>query len=407
MALRKQMLIGGDRLSRVTAPAQNIMARLYERYSWTFPPLGVAFGVRLVLLFAAQIFIRILPGQPVRGLFTIWEQFDVRLYLSVVNTGYQYPVTPPMRSNVNFFPLYPIIVWIGKHILEPLFGNEADLIAGMAISWITFAIACVILYRLVSQRFDLQVALSTIVLLATFPFSFYFGAVYTESLYLLLVVVAFYGIEKHAWWLAATAALLAGATRPPGLIVGACVVIAYGLDWLQQHRPLRWNVLALALTPLGLAAYLIYCAIRFGDPFVYAKASLEGWHVGRIQLGTIDWFLQLLRHAPHWITSTSFITIVWSIYGLIFVAALVGLVFVFRIMGPVYAFFTLASIAAPILTNPVPTSLGRYIGVIFPLFIVLALPLRTRPALREVLIIGFSIFLALFSLLFVMNFPVY
>jgi Gpi18-like mannosyltransferase len=51
---------------------------------------------------------------------------------------------------------------------------------------------------MLSGRFDQQVASLTIVLLASFPFSFYYGAAYTESIYLLAVVVAFYGIEQQA-----------------------------------------------------------------------------------------------------------------------------------------------------------------------------------------------------------------
>lgn len=405
MALRKHLLVSSHTLSRAAVTVRGAMTWLFVRSSWMLPPLALAFGVRIALLLATQMFIRIIPGQPVRGLFTIWSRFDVGWYLSIVEQGYQY--RPQAASNVNFFPLYPITIWMGQHILNPIFGAQADLVAGMAISWLAFAAACVVLYRLVAQRFDHQTAITAIVLLATFPFSFYYGAAYTESLYLLLTVVAFYGVERQAWWLAGVAALFAGAVRPNGFIVGACVVLAYALDWVQQRRPLRWNVLALALTPLGTGAYFVYCAVRFGDPFAYVQVSQQERHAGRIQLGTIVWFLKLLRYANHWLATTNFNTIVWTLYGLLFVAALVGLVFVFRSLGPVYAFFTLASLAAPVLTNPVPTSLGRYISVIFPLFIVLALAVRHRSALREVLTIGCSIFLALFTFLFVMHYPVY
>jgi len=61
-----------------------------------------------------------------------------------------------------------------------------------------------------------------------------------------------------------------------------------------------------------------------------------------------------------------------------------------------------------------PQTSGKAVGSlicgiinIFPLFIVLALAVRNRPALQTVLTIGFTIFLMTFALLFVMNFPVY
>lgn len=74
------------------------------------PPLAVALGVRIVLLVAAQIAVRLIPGQSDYGLFTIWRRFHVNWYLSIVENGYQYPSFP--KSNVNFFPLYPITIWI-------------------------------------------------------------------------------------------------------------------------------------------------------------------------------------------------------------------------------------------------------------------------------------------------------
>jgi len=53
-------------------------------------------------------------------------------------------------------------------------------------------------------------------LLAAFPFAYFFGALYTESLFLLLALLAFYAIERQKWGLAACMAFVAGATRPTG-----------------------------------------------------------------------------------------------------------------------------------------------------------------------------------------------
>ena len=97
------------------------------------------------------------------------------------------------------------------------------------------------------------------------------------------MVVAFLGIERGNWWLAATGALFAGASRPTGLIVGLAVVVAYLLDWIRTGHRLRWDVLALVLTPLGVVAFFVYCWLHFGDPFAYMKASEFGWH-GHFQL---------------------------------------------------------------------------------------------------------------------------
>jgi Gpi18-like mannosyltransferase len=139
--LRKQLLVRGSKRSQAAASLQDVMTQRFERYSWMLPPLTVAFGVRIVLLVAAQIAVRLIPGQSGNGLFTIWRRFDVNWYLSIVENGYQYPGFP--KSNVNFFPLYPITIWIGQHIFSLILGVRSELLVGMGISLPAFAIACI------------------------------------------------------------------------------------------------------------------------------------------------------------------------------------------------------------------------------------------------------------------------
>lgn len=376
-----------------------------RRWRWVLLPLSIALGVRLIIFVFTQVALRLLLPHTEHDLFTIWVRYDAVWYFNIVQHGYSYPGNP--ASNVAFFPLYPILIWLGEHLLRPFFGPESLLFASMAISWMAFAAAAVALYRLTLDRFGSQVAMVAVVLLSIFPFGVFFGAPYTESLYLLLAVTAFLAIERQRWWVAGGIALFAGAVRPPGILVGVCVVLAYLLDWYTTRHPLRLDVLSLVLTPLGLFAYMFYCLVRFGDPLAYVHAVEQGWHRGGFTLGGIRQLVSLLTNPKSWIVSGDLNTIIWTLYGFAVVASVVAVYFIFRRVGPVYAFFTLASVAVPLLTNATPISLGRYISVTFPLFMILALALRDRAALRELILTTFSVLLIVSAMLFALTRGIY
>src|SRR5258708_14639405 len=58
-----------------------------------------------------------------------------------------------------------------------------------------------------------------VLLMTVFPFGFFFGLVYTESLFLLLTVLSFYGFRTRRWWLGGGAGALATATRVNGILM--------------------------------------------------------------------------------------------------------------------------------------------------------------------------------------------
>ena len=381
------------------------LTRLYKQWRWALLPLTIALGVRAIVFVFTQVALRLVAPNSEHGIFKIWKVYDANWYFDIVQNGYSY--SSHAASDVAFFPLYPILVWLGDHALEPILGSSALIVSALAISWLSFAAATVLLYRLTFDRFGRQTALLTVVLLSTFPFGVFFGAPYTESLYLFLAVAAFYAIERRMWWLAGVAALFAGAVRPPGALVGVCVVLAYALDWFTTRHSLRRDILSLALTPLGLFAYLFYCQVRFGDALIYVLAVKQGWHRGSVSLGGVRLLVDLLIHPKVWFVSGDTDTIIWTLYAFVVVASLVAVVFIYREIGPVYAFFTLASVAIPLLTTDTPISLGRYVSVVFPCFMALALHLRRHPALRELVVTGFSCLLVISAILFVQSRGIY
>ncbi len=380
------------------------LAQTLKRYEALLIPLSIALGSRAILLVAADLFMRFILkyrhlALPFTGVFSVWQRKDALWYAAIAQFGYNY--SPVAQSRANFFPLFPLLI----HLFEPIVGifpvSEPYELTGMAISWALFAGACVGLYRLTLDHFGRQVAIIAVTLLAVFPFSFYYGAAYTESIYLVLAVWAFVAIERDQWWIAAALAGIASASRPPGLLIGVCVIFAYLLDWYRTRHPLRINILALALTPLGTLAYMLYCWARWGDPLAYVKTSRAGWGGGQLQLNGVRFIAHVLRHAVSWIGTRDPNHIIVFFAILVMLGCLAVAPFTLRLLGPTYALFTFASIIAPIIDFPNANSLGRYMSVIFPLFMVLAYALRGRPILRWTLYIASSACLLLLAAFFI------
>lgn len=379
--------------------------RLVAAWGWAAAPFATAACVRIALFVLAGFAGRLLSPAHYAGWLGSWERYDSTWYISIASKGYGYTGTGP--SNVNFFPLFPISMWLVEHITRYISPHHSYVLAGMAVSWLAFAGACVVLYRLALERFGSEVARGAVLLLATFPFGYFFGAAYSESLYLFFVVLAFYGIEHRLWPLACVAAAFCGADRPPGLVVGVCVALAYALDWMRTLHGWRWDVLWLALTPLGTVAYLLYCRLRFGNALAYLTASGNGWQTGHLQLTVGHQIAHLLRHPGLWVRGTDFNTILWGLYAALIVLFVLALVPISRILGVPYALYAFASFAAPIATFPMMTSLGRYLSVVFPVFLVVAYLLRRAPGVRDGLALGGAAALGVFTVLFTLSYPVF
>src|SRR3989338_3679220 len=121
----------------------------------------------------------------------IWSfgNFDGVHYLGIAKDGYAYQFTQA------FFPFYPILI---KLVSFLTFGNL--LVAALLISNVAFLFGLIIFYKLVNKYYGERIALWSCLFLLSFPTSFYFGAVYTEGLFFLMIIAAFYLVEINKIW---------------------------------------------------------------------------------------------------------------------------------------------------------------------------------------------------------------
>ena len=111
-----------------------------------------------------------------------WAHWDGVWFVRIAADGY----AAHLHSEA-FFPLYPLLV----RAVEAGVGDYV--VAGLLVSLACYAGAMVVLFRLAGAELGERVALWSVVFVSLFPTALFFQAVYSESLFLLLTLLAF-------WW---------------------------------------------------------------------------------------------------------------------------------------------------------------------------------------------------------------
>ncbi len=338
---------------------------------------------------------------PLRGLANVLveplRQWDGLWYKLVAEQGYTGP--GDAKYQAAFWPLYPWLMDYGSRLT----GWTVDSV-GWIVSHLAFAAALVLLYRLVALDFNEAIARRTLWALALFPTAFFFSAVYTESLFLLLAVGALLAARLGNWWLAGAAGLLAALTRSYGILL----LLPFAVLFLQQYRfdLRRWlpNLIPAALPALGPAIFAYHLREAIADPLAFFTAQ-EGWDrynrapwdtlrcgvVGCFDIngdpdGATGGWLRTLLETPTWTTvadqawrfDVAQSDVLELACTLLFIGlALIGL----RALPLYYTAYLIPALVIP-LYQPSQVhalmSIPRFGLTLFPLFVVLALLVRGR-----------------------------
>lgn len=305
----------------------------------------------------------------------IWPfaNFDGVHYVRIARDGYIHQFTQA------FFPLYPLLI----KILSPLtFGNF--IVAGIVISNISFLASIMIFYKLVHQYFNQKIAYWSCLFLIFFPTSFFFAAVYTESLFFLLLVLSLFFTSQKKYLIASVFGAFASATKLVGVFLAISII---------RKR----NILPLLIIPLGLIIYMIFLKIAINDPLAFISSqgafgqNRSTSHL--IFLPQVFYrYLKILLTA-HGTSLFSAILELISIIGVI-VALLIAF---YKKMPRDWLIFSTLSVIIPTLTGTF-ISMPRYILVALPIFVVLASIKQTW--IKLTILSGFIILLLLLTVMF-------
>jgi Mannosyltransferase (PIG-V) len=192
-----------------------------------------------------------------------WNSWDAGHYVRIAESGYH--LGPGFPA---FFPLFPLLV----HLVNPVLPGDG-VVAALVVANLCAYGALAVLHRLAEHEFGPRVAQRATWYLAAFPMGFFLFIGYNESLFLLLAVGALYAGRRGHWWVAGALGALSSATRLFGLLLVAPLAIEYLRQRGWQPRRIRADVLSLALVPLGVVAYSVYCAIELGNPLAFSVAQ--------------------------------------------------------------------------------------------------------------------------------------
>ena len=362
---------------RIRKEAYGILARLFSRTEANVAISALLWRVASAVIGWIAILYVPLASPPQTTMFErpnpFWDQFtryDAGWYYQVARSGYWFVPGGPSAGigkpgKIAYFPLYPFLGgYAGR-----LFGSTpaATYFGLIAVSWLAFAAAMVVLYRLARVDVDDRRALRAVRLIAVFPFSFFFGMPYSESLFLLWSVLAFYLFRKHHWTSGGVAGAFASATRVNGILMAPSLA---WIAWRTAAPSERLRAIAgVALVAGGIAAYSVYVYHLSGNAFEWA-ASISRWdyHPGRAPWAAPMQLLARLATAPARYFRTDPLAPYDTLYGLTAIVFVAAIPFVWVRFGAAYGLFMAANLWLP-LSSGVFEGVGRYCSVLFPFFI--------------------------------------
>ena len=334
-----------------------------------------------------------------------FARWDSVWYLAIAGGGYG------GGAREAFFPLYPLVVRLaGLPLGSPLIGG---ILASTALlSRRARAAAPARRAGLRRARSRATPCSST----ALFPMSFFFSAVYSESLFLALSVGAIYAARRDRWALAGALGALAAATRSAGVLLLVPLLILYLWDTRVAARRDRdalrptccgsrscrsgWPRTALYLELAGLRCDgAVSCAGGLVSLVRRARSSVPGTASSPACRARASCCRAAASRSssrpPAAIRSSSRATTSsCSSWLVLIVAAVVG---VLRRLPAAYGAYLVAALALPLSYPVAPQplmSLPRFVAVLFPLAIWLALWMTGRVWRERLVLAAFALGLA-------------
>ena len=331
------------------------------------------------------------------GNFLHW---DATQYTAISKSGYQ------TVKATAFFPGYPLAIRTVSWVT-----HMSALTAGVLISNILFLLFLYFFIKLALLDYDWAQSRRALLLLAFYPMAYYFSGAYTESMFMLVSVLALLAMRRQQWSRAGVWGMIAAVTRNTGVLLGLPYLIEYYSKWRQSGSGSRrvkfWPVLWVVMIGIGVAAYMGYLWAAKGDPlsFIhqqknYGRGTGTPW--GTLYRGYRYGFDYLIHPRLGW-------TYVYYVTEMFFPAlVIVVLITSFRKIRWSYWVMILYSLIVPLFgpANAAPdvhstvidyfVSFSRYSLVIVPLYFGLARLLRNRWAFRVYLALSI-IFLMIFT----------
>jgi hypothetical protein len=350
--------------------------------------------------------------------------YDGGHFESIVEHGHLYD--PDKASTVAFFPGYPLLARAARDVL-----GWSTRFALVVTSNVAFVAALVLLSSYLRIRYPDDSDTTRLIILSLvglWPAGYFFRMAYSESLFLLTIVLLLLGFTRR--WPAVVLALIAGAATGVRLvgIVATGAVIIHALAEREHESSRKRLAIALGLGLLGcwgLFGYMAYQQVKFDTPIAFAlvqkhwsfHAPLPGEMQSKlVRLATFEpiWNMYVSGSSRYWgnfhATGDPFFGIMfWN--PILFVIAVLSVVY-----GCCRGWFTkpeailgIGLLLIPYVTRADEISMGsqaRFVSVVVPMYVVLGRLLgRLPPAATWLVFVAMTSLLLLWSALFAAVWP--
>ncbi len=352
---------------------------LFGFLAWKIFCLLVAFLATFFIILNPKFTPMLLFGARLPYLLWVWGNFDGMHYMEIAQNGYH-------TLENAFFPFYPLLIKTLMLSLNRFFYLNyllsAQIISGLSLFFALLVIYSITVIDKVKKIFPLL-----LLIILTFPTSFYYGAVYNDSLFLLLACLTILFSRKKSFLTASIFAFLATLTRLNGLALVFIILFEYAsFDWNKKEIKARFfeafslkkikesKVFSVILVPIAFVLYLFYTQLVAGS-WTAVFSSMKGWGQDKLILPpqVVFRYFKIIVLNPSF--TLPYLIAFFELFSVVFYIFL--LIYSWKKIRLSYWLFFAASILIPSLTGTFQ-GMPRYGLHLFPFFIAITLFLENK-----------------------------
>jgi hypothetical protein len=259
-----------------------------------------------------------------------------------------------------------------------------------------FLIALQFIHKLTAKLFSENIANDSVLFLAFCPAAIFFTAIYPESLYLLLIVVAFLFLENKNIFSSGITGFFAGLARPEGIFTSLVI----STKSLLSKQKTTKKVKSLIATCIVLSSLLFFCVASW-----IIKGNYQIVFSAETSWGSIT-LSQVFNH-PSLFLGQDYI----ALYAISIPLMVIGILTIFTFfirkfkktlednLFPYYLYAAFLLIF--FLAIGEALSIPRFFSTIIPIYWGLSLWVKKKPLLKPLIFLLFLIQLAIGTILFV------
>lgn len=209
------------------------------------------------------------------GLFSyFYEKYnncgDTEHYINIAKNGYY--ESGEFAKQIVFYPLYPLLMKIAAFVTGNYF------VAGVLISNVCLGVSACFLYKLTNIELGEDNALDSVAIYLLYPFGVFLVTVFTESLFIMLVLMCLTFLKERKWLVAGIVGMLAALSRSQGIALFVPAVYE-AIVYMVEKKKFNVRCLPVCLVPCGTLIYLLINKIVQGDWFAFiAHEEAAPWY---------------------------------------------------------------------------------------------------------------------------------